>query len=63
MFEDMAEKTMREFSAQQQIFGLDQQSTLERMDSSSSLLSSPWFKLANSMEKLMKMRVHTYNTF
>jgi len=41
---------------QQQTLRLDQQATLGRMDSSSSLLLSPWFKLANSMEKLMKMQ-------
>ena len=48
---------------QQRTFRLEQQSTPGRMNSSSSLLSLPWFKLAKSVEKVMKMQVHTYNTF
>jgi hypothetical protein len=63
-FEPMADKTLREFSAQQlPTFVRDQWSTLERMDSSSSLHSLPWCKTANSVERLMKMEVHTYNIF
>jgi len=61
VLEDMAEKTLREFSTPTKA-NIRTGPTVGRMDSSSSLLSSPWFKPANSMEKLMKMQVHTYNT-
>jgi hypothetical protein len=63
-FEAMADKTLINSLPQQlPTFIQDQRSMLERMDSSSSLRSLPWCKLANSVERLMKMQVHTYNTF
>jgi len=64
MFENMAEKTLQEFCAPTTL-NIPTRPVVNtgRMESSSSLLSLPWFKPANYVEKLMKMQVHIYNTF
>jgi hypothetical protein len=55
--------SMNSLLRQQQTIVLDLKSMLETMDSSSSLHSLPWCKLISFVKRLMKMQVHTYNTF
>jgi hypothetical protein len=63
-FEAMANKSLRKFSTSTIAnIRIGLKSMLETMDSSSSLHSLPWCKLISFVERLMKMQVHTYNTF
>ena len=62
--ENMAEKTLQEFSAPTTTNIRTGPAVNTRENGFElKLLSLPWFKTANSMEKLMKMQVHTYNIF
>jgi hypothetical protein len=63
-FEAVANKSLHEFSAPT-IANIRTRPEVNvgTIDLSSSLHSLPWCKLISFVQRLMKMQVHTYNTF